>query len=177
MFWRFFGAVLCRLGGVGGWVASLVLALVGCGRSYLPVLGSVLGCLGGFRVGCFGFRLGWLRSLVGVPRCAVLRSNGWVSAPHGRRCVSGVFGWVGFSVGSPARFWRVWWCWRSKLLSSKVGVFAAVWRVPSARFLPVLSGSARVFRLFRSKKCLFFRFFSKKSCFFAKKGCFWCFFT
>ena len=37
--------------------------------------------------------LGWLRFLVGVPRCAMLRSNRWVSAPHGRRCVSVVLTW------------------------------------------------------------------------------------
>lgn len=37
MFWRVLGSALGWLGGVGGWVASLVLALVGCGRSYLPV--------------------------------------------------------------------------------------------------------------------------------------------
>lgn len=67
-------------------VAALVLLLLGCGRSYLPVLGSV-------RRGLCFFRWVSVALFGGVPRCAVLRSNGWVSAPHGRRCVSVVLAW------------------------------------------------------------------------------------
>lgn len=136
-------------------VAALVLLLLGCGRSYLPVLGSV-------RRGLCFFRWVSVALFGGVPRCAVLRSNGWVSAPHGRRCVSVGLAWIVFSVASFGSVLPVLVvsAWRRSVKQAKAFLgglrfstrccrlwfsnrqvkflfFCPSWRVPCARFLPV----------------------------------------
>ena len=55
--------------------------------------------------------------------------------------------------------------------------FRPSWRAPDARFLSFFPGSPPNSCPRGSKNARFFRFFSEKSCFFAKKMCFLCFFT
>ena len=86
-----------------------------CSAASVVLAGSRFGSVLGW--GCWRglfSSLGGLRSPAVSPRCAVLRSNGWVSAPHGRRCVSDGAGVGCVFGGSPARFWWVRWRWRSK---------------------------------------------------------------
>lgn len=79
---RFWLGLCCRRLGRFACIAS------GRRRSFLLAGFQCVRCwVGAVGAGCFA-AWGGLRFLVSVPRCAMLRSNGWVSAPHGRRCVS-----------------------------------------------------------------------------------------
>ena len=201
MLWRFSGSVLCGSVGVGGWVASLVLALVGCGRSYLPVLGSVSGWVGAAGVGCslvvvacsgnftalcraalqrVGFRSArqalrfW--GFRGLRLCCVLRlgSGGFGGGGVQKNLTRGCCACRGFRFGSGLSRW--FWCFRFSNRQVKFS-FSRRFGACQARFLPFFPGSPSVFRLRWSKKGCFFGFFSKKVCFFAKKLRFCVFFT
>lgn len=110
-----------RVCAVGGWVASLVLLRVGCGRSYLPVSGS------------FGAGLGLLAWVVFAARggCVLWQFHRAVpcSAPMGgfrsaRQALRFWWCWGGlfFCGGFPVRFSAVRWRWRSKEVK-QAGVF------------------------------------------------------